>query len=243
VYGGLEDESPAQTIKRKLRVLEERSAAHRRLIELLRFRDEQSVALILHRIRAGDPVDSVISLVQDGDLLLQLALAPPSEYRYEFPYAKDMPAFLLGRPDNPYLDSWAFRLPPRDRLGSAPPGHSGDAGAEVRKMYSIPFHAAQLVDARLESVSASRWTNVPCSDKLFRELLQIYLLWDYHHFGIFQKDYLLDDMVAGKEQFCSPLLVNAILATASVGTSSAILHSGAEVDSLTARSPVQPETM
>jgi hypothetical protein len=45
-------------------------------------------------------------------------------------------------------------------------------------------------------------------------LLELYFLHGYHFFTFFHKDLFLKDLKSGERRFCSPLLVNAILASA-----------------------------
>ncbi|KAJ3473207.1 hypothetical protein NLG97_g10449 [Lecanicillium saksenae] len=49
-----------------------------------------------------------------------------------------------------------------------------------------------------------------------RELLEIFFRCEYQFTSAFHKDYFLDDLAAGKTEFCSSLLVNIVLAYASV---------------------------
>jgi len=59
---------------------------------------------LFHRIRGGADAETVFRHALDGDLLLLLFLVPERRYRYEFPYLREMPAFLL-KSTNPYLDT------------------------------------------------------------------------------------------------------------------------------------------
>jgi hypothetical protein len=49
-----------------------------------------------------------------------------------------------------------------------------------------------------------------------RTLIRAYSLHEYDWFSFFHKDYFLDDMPVGSNTFCSPLLVNTILAVGCV---------------------------
>lgn len=54
-------------------------------------------------------------------------------------------------------------------------------------------------------------------DALVSRLLSLYFQFEYIRARPFQKALFLDDLVQGKTDFCSPLLVNCILANAAVG--------------------------
>jgi hypothetical protein len=167
-------------------------------------------------LRSSDDVAAVLRYVRDGDLLLQQSLTPESRYRYELPYLS--PWIRLFRdPIDPYLDSPIFETPFQE-LGNQ--NWRGNPSALPKPsnyfVYQIPYHAAEVIDARLQSVNVRTWTRVSVSNTKFAKLLSLYLQFEYPIFPFFQKDIFLDDLVAGEQNFCSSLLVNAILATACV---------------------------
>ncbi|KAF5533211.1 C6 transcription factor, partial [Fusarium napiforme] len=90
--------------------------------------------------------------------------------------------------------------------------NAGTVGHEAQ--YRAPYHAAKLIEPRIDTTRPSQWTLVPASENLLRELLKMYFLYEYPTFTFFHKDHFLDDMAAGRENFCSSYLVNAILAAA-----------------------------
>jgi len=181
------------------------------MIEVLQSSREEDAYEILRRIRAGADVETLLRHIKDGDLLLQLSLVPESRFRYEFPYIKDMPSFLL-RTDNPYLDSLIYECTLVDSATMEQPAKPMDA----QSPYLKPYHAAEIIDLRLDSVKPSTWTSISSNDGLMQKLLHAYFLYEYQWFTYFNKDLFLQDMVAGLHRFCSPLLVNALLAVACV---------------------------
>lgn len=182
------------------------------LVKILRTRQAADVAAVLQRLRAGDDVENIVKLVHDGDLLLQCFLSPETHFRYVFPYLPTMPEFLYG-PHNPYLDSTLYHQTIGNSTTSSPPN---SAAISYQKVYDVPYHATTLVEPRLEHVKAARWTRVTSSDELVRALLAIYFQCEFPYDGFFHVDHFLDDLVAGKERYCSSLLVNAVLASACV---------------------------
>ena len=171
---------------------------------------------ILDRIRSGQDVRTVLCHLQDGDLLLQIALVPENRHRYSFPYHSGMPSFLLNN-SNPYLQSRMYKLvgesteTTRDTNTNLQAARVGDEA-----LYRAPYHAARLVEPRIDAARPSRWTLVPASDSFLRELLRAYFLHEYSASMFFHKDYFLEDMSAGRNRFRSSLLVNAVLAAACV---------------------------
>lgn len=157
----------------------------------------------------------MVRCLKGSDLLLQLSLVPSSEFKYVFPYKKDLPIHLSANKNVPYLTSLIYQF----TIGDAQPEHSmglhqGDSG--MRSMYLAPYHAAKFVDSRTDNVTASDWTTVTSDDALVRELLGIYFTFDHSFYPVLHKDHFLDDMAACRKRYCSSLLVNVVLAQACV---------------------------
>lgn len=60
------------------------------------------------------------------------------------------------------------------------------------------------------------WTQVTISDQLAARVLSHYLVTDHPILALFDADLFLQDLVARQTDFCSPLLVNAVLCFACV---------------------------
>ncbi|KAF2686289.1 hypothetical protein K458DRAFT_476818 [Lentithecium fluviatile CBS 122367] len=170
------------------------------------------------RIRSGADVESILRHIRAGILLLRLHVAPETRYRFEFPFRSEMPRALQTN-GNPYLRSMMYEvglsMPNAARSGSAPPSPSDRH--LFSPQYLKPYLAATLVEPRLDAVQPSQWTEVSKDNELMRALLRTYLLNEYQWLPCFQKDDFLDDMVSGSRQYCSPLLVNTVLAFACLG--------------------------
>ena len=76
----------------------------------------------------------------------------------------------------------------------------------------------RLADIPIYRVPAKPWTTMTDDDDLVSHLISIWLTWSHPWFHWVNGDLFLRDMRAGKVdcEFCSPFLVNAILAEASV---------------------------
>ncbi|PSR85566.1 hypothetical protein BD289DRAFT_482675 [Coniella lustricola] len=68
-----------------------------------------------------------------------------------------------------------------------------------------------LWDKRLHNVNISRWTEVAVSNEFAAKAMSLYLQTDHPLFGLFDADLFLNDLTSGQLNFCSPLLVNALL--------------------------------
>jgi hypothetical protein len=210
-------ETHAQALKRKLSETDSRNTTYSEIFHHLRARPESEVGEIVKRIKSGTDPEAILRYIREGDLLLQLALTPETRYRYVFPLVQEMPAYLL-QPNNPYMSARVYEwvangthTPPGLVLSNQP------RSPEMQSTYYKPYHAAELVDPLLETVKPSEWTTVSMDNALMRKILTNYFLHDYQSAPPFQKDYFLQDMVAGRHSCCSSLLVNAILAIGSVG--------------------------
>ncbi|KAF4960323.1 hypothetical protein FGADI_970 [Fusarium gaditjirri] len=74
-----------------------------------------------------------------------------------------------------------------------------------------------MVDPRLDQIQVTDWTSIIEDNESLRKLLQTYFLTEYTFFPAFQKDYFLQDMALGRKEYCSSLLVHAVLASACHG--------------------------
>lgn len=233
--------------KRKFTEAQQGLNAHKELYSALQSMSEGEAAGILRRIRQGASAEELMTQIRDGDLLLQLALVPDARLRrYDFPFLSAMPAFLLT-PDNALLRSrlYAATLSPAGSMltpsspssslsssstavatrgvGSSSPDSGGSPPVEdLQSVYLKPYHAVEMIDPRFSKVDTRRWTNVISDDGLVQKLLGAYFLHSYLEVPPFQKDYFLDDMVAGSNELCSPVMVNAVLGLGAVSATRVI---------------------
>lgn len=197
--------------------------------------NEQDAADVLRRIRAGVTAGAILAQVKNGHLLTQLSLAVETRRRYEFPYVSEMPIHL-SMVDNMYLRSLLChatipQLATRhssliddcqtntnSQHGSSHRGlqHATTNDAHYPTPYLVPYHAAQMVEPILDKLEAKPWTGVISDNRLLRKLISSYFYYPHPCGPFTQKDLFLEDMAAGRTDFCSPLLVNAILSSASV---------------------------
>ena len=69
-------------------------------------------------------------------------------------------------------------------------------------------------DPRFSTIK--NWTTVTTDSDLLAALMSTWTVYDYSVYHYLEKDAFLDDMANGRTRFCSPLLVNALLASACV---------------------------
>jgi hypothetical protein len=126
-----------------------------------------------------------------------------------------MPSYLQT-PLSPFIHSLIHEWNENDHAGNVSVPRLSESEEMYKAQYLRPVHAASIVDHRMDEIVPSKWTTVNAENSLMRTLIRAYFLQEYDWFTFFHKDYFLDDMLAGSDTFCSPLLVNAILAVGCV---------------------------
>lgn len=108
---------------------------------------------------------------------------------------------------------WTAEGPPRSRVGLwlQDQGQSqGQSGENVR------YRGVDQVLAPLESpesnVPPSTWTSITSDSALVQHLLALYFCWEYPTFASLSKEHFMKDYQHGRPRYCSPILVNALLA-------------------------------
>jgi hypothetical protein len=78
--------------------------------------------------------------------------------------------------------------------------------------------AQRVAHSRSFNVPAKPWTTVQCNSSLVSELVSLWFTWNHSMFPCIDRSLFVRDMRAGNVdcQYCSPFLVNAILADACV---------------------------
>ncbi|KAH6642661.1 hypothetical protein C7974DRAFT_385900 [Boeremia exigua] len=213
-YAAHLSETQGQAVKRRHNLLQRQNDAYAELIVLIQTRPDNESLEILRRIKMGADVEDILRHVRDGDLLVQLSVEPETRLRYTLPYMDSMPEFLLVQ-NNQYLATPLYEATFKSP-SSLPDAMDPDKANTMQCMgpYMIPSHAAEVVEPILDRVHARQWTNIISDDGLFRRLITIYLANHHATFFWFNKELFLEDLAARRTQFCSSLLVNAVLAAA-----------------------------
>ncbi|GAM82988.1 hypothetical protein ANO11243_009740 [Dothideomycetidae sp. 11243] len=181
IYTTRPGERPSQALKRNHNAWRDLAEAYEELFRVMRALPERQASDIYRRIRAGFDVRTLLDQVKGGDLVLQLAVAPETRFRYELPYHAELPDAL--RLDNPYLDCLLYEAASVMPLAWAAADSSSPASTannpEYRSLYLRPFHAAHTIDPRLINARPSLWTTVSTDDGFMRELLADLFLCEY----------------------------------------------------------------
>lgn len=103
-------------------------------------------------------------------------------------------------------------------------GRSSEAEQGTNIENDVPRHRPRVMDIQYlcsiapYRVPARPWTTVTDSDDLVSHLVSLYLTWGYPFYAFFCRETFIKHMKSGQlnSDFCSPFLVNALLANACV---------------------------
>ncbi|KAI4914966.1 hypothetical protein J4E90_005003 [Alternaria incomplexa] len=166
---------------------------------------------LLAQLRRGTDERSLLRFLEYGSLRVQLKLVPDTTYQFTAPYLADMMP-LFGSADNPYLASRLYKA-----LSNETAHHGTDIQEQTHSaIYHVPYPGARMYDPRMspDTLRPSKWTSISDDDVFLTRLLEGYFLYEFPLWPCFHKDHFLDDMTAERSDYCSPLLVSAILTAA-----------------------------
>ncbi|KAH7079542.1 hypothetical protein FB567DRAFT_124351 [Paraphoma chrysanthemicola] len=236
------NEKPSQAMKRKNEEMQGELSNLRQLYDFLRLRPEQEAMEILRRIRETSPesspsqhIQQLADFVRHGELPApKSSQSPPSPYHREHSQPLTLPSirFALDAPSNmdmqnlPYPGILSFGMegpaPQRRKYGS-------DADLSVRSGTQTTLLPPTSIEAILHSptngtikrsqldsrlASARDWTAVTNDADLLESILATWTTDEYSFYHYLDRNAFLDDMASGRSDFCSELLVNALLASA-----------------------------
>ena len=203
-------ETESRQFKRRYQQLKEKRTAQEELFDMLQNLPERDAAGIFRRIRAGANAEALVKHIQEGNMVAEASDVPQASTRFHFPFLDEIPPSLR---DSAYFRSRVYEvIDASDRDLGTSEAHL----APQESSYWRPFSSAKLVDPLLEDAQPSHWTSVSSNDRLLRNILESYFVNQYPRQFFFFKSYFLEDMVSRRAEFCSPLLVNALLAKSCV---------------------------
>ncbi|KAF2685363.1 hypothetical protein K458DRAFT_23460 [Lentithecium fluviatile CBS 122367] len=225
------NEKPSQAMKRKNEEMQGELSNLRQLYDFLRLRPEHEALEILRRIRARSPdtipsrrIQELAELVRHGELF-QPPYSPLTRHHLT------LPPLRLAL-DSPSSDSNHLLLPSMLSFSPEEPSsqrrrHASDADVSARSDSQSTLPLRTSIGAILRSTdvmeepsdcrlaAARSWTKVTDDSHFLAGLLSAWHTWEYIYYHFFDWDIFLDDLSNNRTDFCSELLVNALLATAS----------------------------
>lgn len=205
------------------------------LFALLQGESEDAALETFRSLRQGQSPEATLRSI-GGDMCGRVtpslhttnrSLLPPTQTPLEFQlvveHANVYPSLVPLDPAS--LDLWLLGIEPlgvKTGLQSDIHGPGGNPVPTVNPqtiMYkNTDSRARGLVDARLAHVNIRRWTNIHISNQLAAEAISLYLRVNQPWWSFFDTDLFINDLVSGQTDFCSQLLVNAVLAWATVSS-------------------------
>ncbi|KAJ4247770.1 hypothetical protein NW762_012979 [Fusarium torreyae] len=233
-------EAEAAAMKRKHDELKERMTEHENLYASLKTRDPHETDVILRRIRAGEDVKAVTGDTQGGSLTPQNIMISSQKknplIRNNSANTSNSTntssstntsnrANTSNSTSSPTRSDQRFSLgyipQPQARLTS-PYDHPGYIFEEAwRETQHRTTEDTIFVDLPGYALPLSRWTNVYHNDKLLSHLLLLFWTWDTVCNRIIDRSVFEEDLknldpnttsTSSQLHFCSPFLVNALLA-------------------------------
>jgi len=221
-YDTLPSETQKAARKRKFTELEQKYeqlevaySTLEKLVKALQSHQPEDAQAIFEELRRGASPQSLVKSIAEGDVLYQLRAVPETKLQFTLPLGQDIP-YYLKIPGNVYLEGTTAESLLRTSGGFEPDKETRTLSEEAYPEYYRPYVAARIADSRLNDAKPSIWTRVSTDDELLRNLFRQFFHFEYQWFCCFHKDHFLDAMVSGTTEYCSPLLVNAVLALACV---------------------------
>lgn len=157
----------------------------------------------------GLPVDSLSPLTtQPPAMVHELAHGSP------WPFSSHSQVESVRSNSHADALSWQsdLRGPTHTRVGSwAESMHRDPATDRMPRYRGLEEVLSPLDELGLRS-PPEMWTNITNDGNLVQHLLALYFCWEYPAFASLSKEHFLLDFQAGRHRYCSPILVNALLA-------------------------------
>ncbi|KAK8070388.1 hypothetical protein PG997_010591 [Apiospora hydei] len=110
---------------------------------------------------------------------------------------------------HPDVMQWTADMAPNTRVGSWL--QTQQSPAEATRYHGVDQIFAPIQSPEMK-VPPDTWTNVTTDTNLVQHLLALYFCWEYPTFASLSKEHFLKDFLDGRHRYCSPILVNALLA-------------------------------
>lgn len=104
--------------------------------------------------------------------------------------------------------------PPQTRVGYWAESMETDPAADshLPRFRGLEQVLSPLNDPEMQTESSGTWTSITADVNLVHHLLALYFCWEYPTFASLSKEHFLRDFQDGRQRYCSPILVNALLA-------------------------------
>ncbi|KAL6805193.1 N-terminal fungal transcription regulatory domain-containing protein [Trichoderma sp. SZMC 28012] len=185
------------------------------VIRILNTLPDREALSILHSLRSETDAAVILSTLRDG----VPAIRRPSELRNAVAIMDNSLQTVELESQNPIAYPFLPPIIPQALSGDAyhqltTPGRPSAASASPQPLFRETDPTASptsLCDSRLFQLNISHWTNVPISNEVAARAISLYLETDHPLLGFFDPNLFVSDLVNLKHDYCSPMLVNALL--------------------------------
>ncbi|KAL7933902.1 N-terminal fungal transcription regulatory domain-containing protein [Trichoderma chlorosporum] len=164
-------------------------------------KSETDAAVILSTLRGGVPVNrrpselrNAVTIMDNSFQALELESQNPNAY----PFLPPIVPQTLSRE--------AYR-----QLTTTGSQSAATLASPQPVLWDADPTASSLCDSRLYQLNISHWTNIPISNEAAARAISLYLETDHPLLGYFDPDLFVSDLIDLKHDYCSPMLVNALL--------------------------------
>lgn len=207
---------PSQDRRRKV-------AVKRTIQELTDYKDLLESLLKAIRSAHPDKLHELTDLIRKNASMTEIAVAvecPVTKFSdlKALPTVSSLVSDDGDQPTDEQLETKSIRSSETDRLATPPDEEPQmeSSRAAVNRYARVTLES--LCDIPLFSVPAKPWTEVTADNDLVSHLVSLYFTWDHPCGQYIDQALFLEHMKQGDldSQFCTPLLVNSLLAMASV---------------------------
>ncbi|KAH8646316.1 fungal-specific transcription factor [Xylariales sp. PMI_506] len=191
----------------------EQIAKYQSVIELLREGNDAESSVVLQQLRESSDVEEAVDFIAQTRLLLPVSsstVISPRETNFTGPpptpyyYTQEQRRLTSPFEDSDFMFERLFMVDPRDNY----------------------VNEDIFVNVSARSLPLSRWTTVPANDQLMNHLLNMFFTWDTVveravYRPIFEEDVVYKNPKSANQEpgtFCTPFLVNALLAVSCLYT-------------------------
>lgn len=206
IYDPNSDHRRKGVYKKDIDNLRTRNSTLQTLIHAILNYDEDNAFELVRQIRLCDSLEDVADAIVNREK--GLSSLPPSLQREAFPEdgpeANQFESELSGKMSELMLDGSVKFIGGTSNLMFLPPDMQLDEESS----------SSGVLDMEQGSrFSVAQWTKVTNDEALVKHLLTMYFTWHYAYFTTLSKSLFYRDFIRGhSSQYCSPLLVNAMLA-------------------------------
>ncbi|KAF1969721.1 hypothetical protein BU23DRAFT_651917 [Bimuria novae-zelandiae CBS 107.79] len=236
VYDLGPNEKPSQAMKRKNEEMQDELSSLRQLYDSLRMRPEHEALAILHKIRAESPGSSPAHHIRNVTESLRRGQSAYNTSSMQLPESANsftLPSIRVAldslSPEPARLPFTSMFSPGYDEPSSQRRRHTSDADVSTRSDSTVSLPPLTSIEALLHPENddssdprlgaIANWTSVSKDTQVLAMFMTLWHKWEYSYYHYLDWDIFLDDLSSGNTDFCSELLVNALLATASFHSS------------------------